>query len=108
MEGLQKENIQGLVIEAAGGGHVSSRVADFVKEYAKSIPIMLSSRTGSGEVLNRTYAFKGSEIDLIDSGVIPAGHLSSSKARILLHLLIKNGYNLRQIQENINRWFLFE
>ena len=101
---LQKENIQGLIIEAAGGGHVSSSIADFAEEYGKSIPVILCSRTGSGEVLNQTYSFKGSEIDLIDKGVIPAGTLNSVKARILLYLLIKNGRNLQQIQDSFKQW----
>ncbi len=101
---LREEDIQGLIIEATGGGHVSSSVADFVQEYGKSIPIILCSRTGSGEVLTQTYSFKGSEIDLINKGVIPGGILSSVKARILLYLLIKNEYNLQRIAESIQQW----
>jgi L-asparaginase len=104
LKALRKVGIQGLVIEATGGGHVSSPVADFVQEYGKSIPIILCSRTGSGEVLTQTYSFKGSEIDLINKGAIPAGIFNSLKARILLYLLLKNEYCLLQIREKFQRW----
>ena len=65
---------------------------DIIERIARKIPVILCSRTGSGDVLRSTYGFPGSERDLISRGIIPAGDLSGTKARILLKLLLENGY----------------
>jgi L-asparaginase len=78
----------GLVIEAFGGGHVSGQMVGALERLAARLPVVLASRTGGGEVLRETYAFRGSERDLLDRGLIPAGFLDGPKARILLSLLL--------------------
>jgi L-asparaginase len=79
----------GLVLEAMGGGHVPSWIALELAKFASRIAIVLTSRTGSGEVLRSTYGgFPGSETMLIEAGLIPAGSLDSLKARIALGLLL--------------------
>lgn len=98
IKALVNQKIHGLVLEATGGGHVSSAVADFAGDYSGTIPVVLCSRTGSGEILRRTYSFKGSEMDLIGRGVIRGGFLNSVKARILLYHLIKNHFDIEQIR----------
>jgi L-asparaginase len=63
-----------------------------LEELAHRIPIVLTSRTGSGEVLHSTYGgFPGSETMLLGAGLIPAGSVDSLKARVALALLLTAG-----------------
>lgn len=82
---------EGLVVEGFGGGHVPAAMAETLGSLASVMPVVLASRTGTGEILQRTYGFTGSEIDLLERGLIPAGYLDGLKARILLSLLLRSG-----------------
>jgi len=79
---------EGLVIEAFGGGHLSEAWADAVERIAKEIPVVLCSRSRNGAVLERTYGYKGAEMDLIKKGVVTSGQLKSRKVRLLLSVLL--------------------
>ena len=87
----------GLVVEALGGGHVPSPWIEPLTTLAGEMPIVLASRTGGGEVLRRTYGFAGSEMDLAERGLIPAGSLDGRKARLLLILLLRSGVTRDEI-----------
>ena len=78
----------GLVVEAMGGGHVSPGATRALAHAASHIPVILASRTGSGEALRSTYGFEGAEIDLLSKGLISAGRLNGVQARVLLTLLL--------------------
>lgn len=96
---IREVGARGLVLEAMGGGHVPKRLSDDIAELAASIPVIITSRTGSGEVLQSTYGeFPGSETWLIKAGLIPAGSLDSLKARILLALLLTEGASRERIE----------
>ncbi|MCL6593590.1 MAG: asparaginase [Alicyclobacillus sp.] len=82
---------QGVVVEACGGGHVPSWTVDTLASLAQRVPVVLASRTGSGDVLQSTYGFPGSERDLLARGLVPAGRLDGVKARLLLQLLLMRG-----------------
>ena len=91
----------GLVIEGFGGGHVTRDVAapGALEALVAAMPVVLASRSGSGEVLRSTYGgFPGSETDLRDRGVILAGSLDGPKARILLTLLLMRGADREEIR----------
>jgi L-asparaginase len=79
---------KGAVIEGFGGGHVTPRMVPLVEHLAREMPVVLASRTGSGETLHSTYRYPGSEIELLELGLIPAGALNGLKARLLLSLCL--------------------
>ncbi len=79
---------RGAVIEGAGGGHLAEAMMPAVRELAGAMPVVFASRCPLGPVLRSTYAYAGSEIDLLDSGALHAGDFCGIKARLLLTLLL--------------------
>jgi len=94
----------GLVIEALGGGHVPSPMIEPLEKLARKMPLVLTSRTGSGEILRNTYDFPGSEMDLLERGLISAGALDGLKARLLLTLLLRSGATRMEVSETFENW----
>lgn len=102
VQAVAEAGFAGCVVQATGGGHVPSAVADQLGELASNMPVVLTSRTGGGAVLRHTYGFKGSEADLLGHGLIGAGALPSLKARVLLLLLVGAGAGKTEIRERFN------
>jgi L-asparaginase len=94
----------GLVLEGMGGGHTPGWLLDDLASLAARVPVLLTSRTGEGEVLTRTYGgFPGSETSLLEAGLVPAGSLDGLKARVLLALLLAEGADRTRIAEVTRR-----
>lgn len=98
-EAVKDSQIDGVVIEAAGVGHVSITVAQEIRELVEmGKPVVITSRCYEGLVLGNTYAFEGSEKDLQNMGVIFAPGLSGQKARIKLILTLGYTRDVNQIR----------
>lgn len=87
-DAIMSAGYKGLVVEGFGAGHVSEIIAEKLATIAQKIPVILASRVRAGSVFERTYGYRGAEIDLLSKGLVPSGRLSGRKARILLSLLL--------------------
>ena len=98
VELLSSSTINGLVLNATGAGHIAAHVVPTLERIAERIPTIFASRTGSGETLRKSYGFPGSETDLIQRGLIPAGSLDARKARIVLLLALSRRFEIGAIR----------
>lgn len=102
-------NYAGLVISAFGAGHISEKLRDaLTQSNISNIPVVIATRTGRGSTAYKTYAYKGSEIDLQNEGFIMAGFLHARKARLLLMSCLNNNYSKEKIKEYFHEFGSFE
>ena len=99
LQAVAKLGYQGLVVEAFGGGHMRAASVPVLAELSATMPVVLASRTGAGQVLRGTYDFPGSEMDLLRRGLVHGGYLDGLKARLLLSLCLANKMSQRQIAQ---------
>lgn len=91
LSALKNLAYDGAIVEGMGAGHIPAAAVEAVSLLVAQMPVVLCSRVRAGRIFTKTYGFAGSEMDLIQKGAIPGGHLSSGKARHLLALLISTG-----------------
>ncbi len=88
----------GIVLSAMGSGHVPVPMADAAQEAVRAgIPVVFASRTGGGTTTRNSYGYPGSEVDLLNRGLIGAGWLDARKSRLLLHLLVAAGVSIDEV-----------
>ncbi|MDA5192525.1 asparaginase [Govanella unica] len=95
---LAAMDLQGLVVEGFGGGHVPPALGQTLESVAAQVPVVLASRCAEGPVLTQSYGYAGSERDLIARGLIPAGNLAGVKARLALTILLDGGADLERVK----------
>ena len=99
---IGESKFEGMVIDGFGAGHVSFDMMDEIEKL--KIPVIVSSKTGSGMCATKTYGYKGSEIDLQNNKCIMSGWLPAVKARLLLIILLANKISLKDIKSEFENF----
>jgi L-asparaginase len=91
LEAVRGQDYSGLVVQALGAGHLPATWVEPLTRLAAELPVVLATRVARGPVLESTYAFPGSETDLLARGLLSAGYLTPPKARLLLSFALGSG-----------------
>ena len=91
LDGVADAGYAGCVLAGVGGGHVPQSALPAVERLSQQMPVVYSSRTGSGSALENTYGYPGAEIGLQKMGLVPSGVLDPYKARLQLRLALAVG-----------------
>lgn len=95
---LAEQNVHGLVVEAFGRGNMHpSALEGIARTTARGIPVVLTSRTFSGRVLD-TYGYPGGARTVLAAGAISGDELPGHKARLRLMLALGLTHNLEEIK----------
>jgi L-asparaginase len=88
----------GMIIGTLGAGHLALPVLELYREASQRIPIVAYCRPERGVILNATYGYAGSERDLRDTQIIPAGFLSPQGARMKLLACLASGLAIDEVR----------
>jgi L-asparaginase len=84
----------GIVVAGSGGGHVPPVMQEAIgRALSEGLQVVVASRCLSGVTLTETYGGPGSETELLALGVVNAGRISPTKAR--LRLIVGLASNMR-------------
>ena len=86
------------MIGTLGAGHLTPELLALWAEAAERIPIIAYCRPERGVILNSTYGYAGSEMDLRLTNVIPAGFLSPQAARMKLLACLACGLTIDEVR----------
>jgi len=96
---LETKDLKGIVIAGVGDGNIPSYEKEFLQAARKKgIVVVRSSRTGSGKV---SYDYNNLDTTY---GLIAGDNLPPAKARVLLMLSLMKTSDIKQIQDNFNRY----
>lgn len=85
LDAALKNGAKGIIIAGNGNGNVSSNMEAAIGELHKQgIPVVMSTRTGTGYVSTKSFA-------------IGAGFMNPQKSRVLLQLALASGADLPQV-----------
>lgn len=102
---LHEAGCEALVVSAVGLGHVSAPAAQVLGDLvARGCPVVVSTRCPEGGTGTQTYAYPGSEMDLLSRGVVMAGRLPAWKARLLLVVALADGFTADRLQALYDAW----
>jgi L-asparaginase len=88
----------GVVIGTLGAGHLAPDVLDVWAEAAERMPVISYCRPERGVILSATYGYRGSERDLRETKIIPAGFLSPQAARMKLLACLASGLSIDEVR----------
>ena len=88
----------GVVIGTLGAGHMTPELLELWAAAAERIPVVAYCRPERGVILNSTYGYRGSEMDLRLTNLIPAGFLSPQAARMKLLACLSCGLSIPEIR----------
>ncbi len=88
----------GLIVGTLGAGHLALPVLELYREASQRMPVVAYCRPERGVILNATYGYAGSERDLRDTAIIPAGFLSPQAARMKLLACLAAGLAIDEVR----------
>ena len=99
IEAVAEGGYEGLVVAATGAGHLHHSWVTPLEGLSAVMPVVLATRVSRGPVLSETYGFAGSESDLLRRGLVSAGFLGASKARIALSMALGAGVEIEGVRQ---------
>ena len=84
------------MIGTLGAGHLTVDLLEPWARGRRAVPVVAYCRPERGVILNATYGYRGSERDLRETGIIPAGFLSPQAARMKLLACLAAGLDDRR------------
>ena len=88
----------GVVIATLGAGHLAPPLLELWADAAERIPVIAYCRPERGVILSATYGYRGSERDLRETAIVPAGFLSPQAARMKLLACLSSGLSIDEIR----------
>ncbi len=93
---VEKQGLDGLVVEALGAGNVSAEMGEALARFLPEVPVVVATSVPFGEV-SFAYGGGGGGSTLGELGALPAGHLSAGQARIALATALSAGVDPREL-----------